>query len=109
MGLCQYGAYGRAKQGQNFVEILTAYYANLDKNNNSLPVLYFNAGPIISVKITQPGRLLCPSAYNCDQSIKNGTYVTEILADKSSIIIKDANNNTILTIPKGQAVYVYRR
>ena len=108
VGMCQYGAYGRAKQGQTYVQILSAYYAHLDMKNGLPPQIYTNRGPIVRVKITHPGDALCPSASSCDPSIKNGTYILRFTASKGNLHIVDTEGNINLNIPAGQVVEIRR-
>ena len=108
VGMCQYGAYGRAKKGQTYAQILSAYYANLDYSNGLPTKVYNDRGPIVSVKISQPGRALCPSSYSCDSSIKNGTYITKVTANAGNLIIKDASGNVVATVPAGTWVEIKR-
>ena len=108
VGMCQYGAYGRAKKGQSYVQILTAYYSNLDLASGNIPVIYNNLGPTIKVKITQPGRALCSSSYSCDPSIKNGTYITSVSVSSGSLIIKNDDGQIVATINAGTWVDIYK-
>jgi len=86
VGMCQYGAYGRAKAGQTYTQILQHYY-----NGVQVSTVYGSQNiPVIKVGLQ-----------------KTGGDVT-IVSATASFNILDKNGQVITTVQPGTKVYVKR-